>query len=126
MLLLILSVFYIGGISVPLSVNEYSPPAAYFGRAPDNKIHVYGDVLYENNSAAAGIEVRLFATDELIEDYVITDINGRFFSSVAFNSGQLITVSYNGVRLSERGLFIDYNASPNIDYYMGTFVVPDF
>jgi hypothetical protein len=105
-------------------MNFYSPPAAMAPRSAEAR--VYGRIVYENGTGAAYIEVRLFATDQLIEDHVVTDDQGYFLSSKMFRVGQYISVLVEGVELYRDAVFVPYDVMDKDDFDLGTFVVPWF
>ena len=125
MLAVIVVGFWAGGFQLPLSMNLYSPPAAYM--SPSNaRVFVYGQVVYENGTFASDVPVRLFATDELLEDIVLTDHEGIFRSLLQFEAGQIISVMIDEQRLSPENHqnFIIYDVEDNTDYWIGTYVMP--
>lgn len=122
MLLVIGVAFYIGAIQLPLSMNVYSPPAAYLSPSRSEG-RVYGRVLYLNDTPAVGIEIRLFATDQLIEDRVTTDYDGYFMSNVFFDAGQIITVSFVGLELQRFQEFVPYDMQDDFEFFIGLFVI---
>ena len=124
MLLLLLAI--VGAMYVsPLMMNTYSPLPALMSPWSD-RVHVYGQVVYENQTPAVGVDVKMFATDELITDIVYTDSDGYFISSVLFDTGQVITVTINGerVRVGNAEPFVDYNAQENQGpFWIGIFII---
>ena len=128
MIVVIGMALYLGGILAPMMGGFYSPPASYLSPYRENHVTVYGRVIYDNGTPVSNLTVRVFATDELVEDFSITNAYGYFVSHAKFRSGQLITVSAGGVRLEriEDGVaapeaFIDYDASTDTD--LGTYLL---
>ena len=102
--------------------GEYSPmPEAIDDLInPDrDPVQVSGRVVYDvNETPVVGLEVRLFAADELTVEYVTTDFEGYFYSSNYYETGQIIKVTYG-----------EYLYLPNIPYnqdeiyFLGTFLM---
>lgn len=113
--------FYTGAIHIPFSLDVYSPPAAFMSPSRATG-RVYGRAVYENGTAAKDIRVRLFATDQLIEDIVFTDEEGYFMSDEEFCDGQIITIAF-GEEYRAYQSFIPYDMEYDFTYDMGTFVV---
>ncbi|MHA2377065.1 MAG: hypothetical protein ACXAB9_12930, partial [Candidatus Thorarchaeota archaeon] len=61
---------------------------------------------------AANASVRIFATDELIIEIVVTDSEGRFRSQLAYRPGQVVTLTIEGQRFRA---FIPYFARGSVD-----------
>jgi hypothetical protein len=132
MLIVIGAGFYYGGIHLPMQFNFYSPPAAWWHNIRDapeaapapeapSAVQVYGRVYWDNMTLASFIEIRIFATDELFEEIVPTDEFGVFYSTNAYDTGQIVTLWYGEYRLYGND-FIYYDAvSP---FYLGEFVIP--
>jgi hypothetical protein len=122
MLVLIGMTFYVGGVQIPLSFNFYSPPAVFMAPMMSEG-RVFGRIVYENGTPAADITVRIFATDQLIEDYVTTDHDGYFISTKWFEAGQIVRVEFEGVELEPYQDFMDYRLDQDFLYDLGTFVI---
>jgi len=101
----------------PLSANQYSAAPGMF--AAKSSVHVSGSLIWGNGTNAALIPVRLFATDQLLEDNMTTDEHGHFLSTRQFLTGQILTLTTHGQRFTA---FIPYDAGGG-DYYLGRFMV---
>jgi hypothetical protein len=125
--IIVLTVYY-GGIELPLSVGYYSPPAAFMAPIQERgRVYVTGRIVHQNESLAVNVTIRLFATDELIEDFVVTDDQGEFISNVRFEAGQIITVRYEGRLLTpsqHQQNFIQYDAPDRETVWIGTYYLP--
>lgn len=117
----------------PMQMGLYSAlPAALYGGAP---VKVSGNLEYANGTPVVGAEIRIFATDELIEEFMITDENGYFESIWYYESGQIITVEYNGIRIYPRMVptaapapfaFIEYDVQDlEGPYWLGIYIVDE-
>ena len=111
-----------------LMSNTYSAaPALFYEGEP---VTVYGQVVFHNRTPASNIEVRLFAVDELFEEFVLTDFQGYFYSNSYFEAGQYVKVEVNGMRLFSTHLddvrqdaFVEYDAIFNDRIYLGIYVL---
>jgi hypothetical protein len=125
MFVMILFGFTVFGGVGPFSIGEYAPMPAYLSPF-DTEVFVYGQVTFANGTYAIGIEVRLFATDQLIEDIVFTDHMGFFISSVKFKTGQIISVTIGNEMIypeEHQYNFIKYDAREYEDWWLGTYVL---
>lgn len=128
MLAVIAGTFIQGGFIAPMSFGEYAAPAAWIHQG--EQVILYGDVLFLNMSPAAGITLRLFATDELVGEHVTTDDLGRFVTSNTYEAGQYFNLWYeeSRVRLFDTTapdlVFVEYDASGDEPYYLGLFQLP--
>jgi hypothetical protein len=125
--LLLAMLLVIGALyDAPLSMNVYSPLPAMMSPWSD-RVTVTGRITYANGTAAASIQVTLFATDELIKDIVITNWDGYFTSSIKFDTGQIITVKVDNKKLLLDNMepFINYDVQDSQGpFWLGTFVIP--
>ena len=106
--------------------DSYAPLPALMQEG--EQIYVYGDVWYYNTThpvfgdayeyPASNISVRIFATDELKSETVITDIDGFFLSTLTYEAGQILTITILDDRYEK---FIGYNEIG--DFYLGKFYV---
>lgn len=120
-LLVFLGMILIIGISfnqlslMSFSQDVYAPGAPVLmegGRESVEYVIVYGYVFRFNTTLGydmpvVDVKVRLWATDELFEDVVWTDNDGRYESTVVFRVGQLVSVLVEGTRYVR---FISYHA----------------
>ena len=104
---------------VPYSLDYYSPPASMFNAPLEGEsIFVYGIINRHDGTPIHLASVRLFATDELKEDYCTTDSLGHFESNIGFLSGQVLTIyveyTVNDILVQDRfTAFISYSAWDN-------------
>lgn len=111
-----------------LQSGSYSPAPAMIWQGEN--IIVYGRLMYDNNTPAVGIEVRMFAVDELFDVYDITDGNGYFGSVETFEAGQFIKVEVDGERLFpteqeedyQQDSFIQYDQRASDEFFLGTYI----
>ncbi|MHA2378753.1 MAG: hypothetical protein ACXADS_05720 [Candidatus Thorarchaeota archaeon] len=90
--------------TAPVLFSEYSPAPALILRG--QPAYVRGQVYRWNASneasgewiPAVGIDVRIFATDELISEVVTTDDEGTFWAEQSYRSGQVLTLTIEGQR----------------------------
>ena len=68
---------------------------------------------------ARGVSIDLFATDGLLHDIVTTNDEGRFYSMVKFESGQIMRVDILEQRFTR---FIDYFVEGGT-FNLGTFII---
>lgn len=95
--------------------DAYAPGAIIpmEGRESIEYVIVYGRVFYFNETLGydlpvVNIRVRLWATDELFEDIIWADNDGKYESIAVFRVGQLITLMIEGIRYIR---FISYHAA---------------
>lgn len=93
--------FYAPGVAAPME-----------GDRSVEYVRVYGYVFRFNETSeqddpVKNLRVRIWATDELFEDIVQTDDNGRYESVAVFRVGQLVTLLIEEVRYIR---FISYHA----------------
>lgn len=109
----------------PMAMNVYSPLPAMM--SPNQaRVHVEGRIVDIEGLPVGGVEVTLFATDELVTDVVYTNDDGHFLSNLRFDVGQVITVSVNGTLLREGGAmpFVEYDVQEDWGpFWLGTFVI---
>jgi len=109
----------------PLAMNVYSPLPAMM--SPNQaRVQVEGRIVDTEGLPVGGVEVTLFATDDLMTDVVYTNDNGHFLSNLRFNAGQVITVSVNNTLLREGGTmpFVKYDVQEDWGpIWLGTFVI---
>lgn len=122
MLLLVISAIYTIGFEAPMQLSYYSPIVEMAPRWGEMSVPVYGRVMTQGGNDTliplASIIVRLFGTDDFLEDVVFTDAEGYFYSEIDFKNGQIIKVSVGGKNFQR---FIDYDASELYD--LGVFIV---
>jgi hypothetical protein len=90
--------------TAPVFLSEYSPPAAIVLRG--ESAYVRGHVYHWNATngtsgewiPAVGVDVRIFATDELISEIVTTNELGIFWANQSYRSGQVLTLTIEGQR----------------------------
>jgi len=121
MLIIIGFGFYQGGLNIPLSMDFYSPPAAIYMEDRAAVVRVFGDVFYVNGTPADGIAVRLFATDQLIENNLFTDSDGFFISTEYFEAGQILTIVMDNDYSKRFSVFVGYTTVD--DFYLGMFII---
>lgn len=108
-------------VALPLMNQVYSPFASVFddimdaplmgpweqeqGAPPAPNYRIKGQILFTNGSAAQSVEVRIFATDELTSEYVLTDLLGYFYSQQGYSDGQVLTIEVSEQRFS---VFLPY------------------
>ncbi len=109
---------------MPLYSGTYSaaPALLMSGRDPTG---VYGFVYQEpfnettgEWTSASGVNVRIFATDELVSEIVVTDSEGRFRGQRTYRPGQVVTLTIEGQRFRA---FIPYFARGSVnlgDFYL--------
>jgi len=122
-LIIIAAGFILGnGMVFSQSGISYASPMPYMledvldpDKAP---ISIWGDVWYENMTSVAGVEVRLFATDELFADYVYTDLFGEFHSEAMFDTGQLVKIT-----IMEEVFVRQIPITDEESFYLGLFIV---
>ena len=102
----------------PLLLGEYSAAPAIVMHGAD--IHVTGFVYWSNYTPASEVEVRIFATDELTSETVLTGVNGRFHSEQAYEAGQVLVLTIIGQRFR---VFIPYFARGGVS--LGDFFIDD-
>lgn len=116
-------------VALPLINQVYSPFASVFDdimdaplmgpweqeqgapRIPTYKIK--GQILFANGSAVQSVEVRIFATDELTSEYVLTDLLGYFYSQQGYSDGQVLAITVLEQRIS---VFLPYTISDYDEY----------
>ncbi|MFQ5831369.1 MAG: hypothetical protein ACE5H4_01550 [Candidatus Thorarchaeota archaeon] len=90
--------------TAPVLLGEYSPaPALVIGGRPAVvRGHVYRWNATDETSGdwipAVNVDVRIFATDELISEIVTTDAEGVFWAGQSYRSGQVLTLTIEGQR----------------------------
>lgn len=96
--------------------DSYAPIAVIpmEGRESVEYVKVYGYVFWFNETSGQDMpvnnfKVRIWATDELFDDVVWTDNNGRYESTVVFRVGQLVTLLVEGSDVRHIR-FISYHA----------------
>lgn len=119
---------------IPIQMGTYSPFSSFIydimpSPAPTKpQCYVSGDVLLSNGTKAINIQIKLYGTDDMREEFVVTDENGYFISNLRYSTGQVIAVSYNNKILIPRfgelfDSFITYDAVDNSIIYLGEFIV---
>lgn len=83
-------------------------------------VHVEGFVYRSNCTPAAGVEVRIFATDELTSETVLTDVDGRFYGEQRYEAGQVLVLTIMGQRFR---VFIPYFARGAVS--LGDFLIDE-
>ena len=116
---LFLIIIVAGFIAAPLMLNSYAPMTGMFHQG--ERVYVSGYVKYENGTAAVGVEVTLWATDESQLETLYTNEHGWFTSELMYEAGQLVVVEIMGRR---RDVFIPYFAEAGSDFSIGTFWLP--
>ncbi len=105
----------------PVMYSEYSPaPALLIGGYSSYNVHVEGFVYWSNYTPAAGVEVRIFATDELTSETVLTDVDGQFYGEQRYEAGQVLVLTIIGQRFR---VFIPYFAGGTVS--LGDFFVDE-
>ena len=66
---------------------------------------IKGQIVFANGSAVQSVEVRIFATDELTSEYVLTDLLGYFYSQNWYYDGQVLIIEVAEQRFS---VFLPY------------------
>ena len=110
----------------PLSTGEYAVAPALL--IPGSRVTVRGNVyqwhIVNETSGywepAGGINVRIFATDELVSEIVTTNDEGRFYGNRTYESGQVLTLTIKEHRFRA---FIPYFARERVnlgDFYLET------
>lgn len=123
MLLVILSTFSVMFLT-PLSTGTYAAAPALL--IPSSGVTVRGNVyqwhIVNETSGywepASGINVRIFATDELESEIVITNERGTFYGNRTYESGQVLTLTIENQRFRA---FIPYFARGMVslgDFYL--------
>lgn len=107
---------------LPMQMSYYSPaPAAMYG---GDLVYVEGYVYYLDETdlslkiPAREVEVRIFATDELFDEYIFTDGEGFFYSLERYEAGQVLTLTIEEKRFYP---FIDYGESGTV--FIGEFEI---
>jgi len=105
-ILILIIIFVTSGsmFTAPVFLSEYSPAPALI--LPGEPAYVRGHVYRWNatNEAsgewipAAGVDVRIFATDELISEIVTANEEGIFWAGQSYRSGQVLTLTIEGQR----------------------------
>lgn len=112
MLLAVFLLSFSGLNTFSIFMSEYSSGAApQYQNREGAEVIVYGYVFNATKvgyTPVSDIKVRLYATDEFIEEIVYTNFNGMYTSTKSFKPAQLITVMINGERYVR---FIDYSAT---------------
>jgi len=104
---------------LPMQMSYYSPaPAAMYG---GELVYVTGYVYYFNETTfeetpAVDVEVRIFATDELFDEYVFTDEDGFFYSNERYEAGQVLKLTIGEAKFYP---FIDYYVEDTV--FLGAF-----
>ena len=104
---------------LPMEMSYYSPaPAAMYG---GDLVYVTGYVYYFNETTfvetpAVDVEVRIFATDELFDEYVFTDEDGFFYSNERYEAGQVLKLTIEEAKFYP---FIDYYVEDTV--FLGAF-----
>jgi len=104
---------------LPMQMSYYSPaPAAMHG---GELVYVTGYVYYFNETTfvetpAVDVEVRIFATDELFDEYVFTDEEGFFYSNERYEAGQVLKLT---IRETNFYPFIGYYVDDTV--FLGAF-----
>lgn len=117
MLLVILSTFSMMFLT-PLSTGSYAAAPALLipGRGVGVKGNVYSWHIVNETSGywdpASGINVRIFATDELVSEIVTTNEEGTFYGNRTYESGQVLTLTIDEHRFRA---FIPYFARGMVD-----------
>jgi hypothetical protein len=125
MLLVILSTFSVMFYS-PVSTGTYAAAPALL--IPSSGVAVRGNVyqwhiVNETSGywdSAGGINVRIFATDELVSEIVATNVRGTFYGNRTYESGQVLTLTIKDQRFRA---FIPYFARGMVslgDFYLDT------
>lgn len=105
----------------PVMYGEYSPaPALLFGGYSGYNVRVEGFVYWSNYTPAAGVEVRIFATDELTSETVLSDVDGQFYGEQRYESGQVLVLTIIGQRFR---VFIPYFARGLVS--LGDFLIDE-
>ncbi|MFW9966756.1 MAG: hypothetical protein ACFFEA_06330 [Candidatus Thorarchaeota archaeon] len=123
--MLIVLFITVGGLFfVPIYYRTYSAAPALLLSGGDST-DVYGYVYQEpfNDTTgewtpAVNVSVRIFATDELFSEIVLTDSEGRFRSYSSYRSGQVVTLTIEEQRFRA---FIPYFAKGSVflgDFYL--------
>jgi hypothetical protein len=102
----------------PVMHDEYSAAPALFMGGAD--IHVTGFVYWSNYTPAEGVEVRIFATDELTSETVLTYVDGQFYSGQRYEAGQVLVLTIIGQRFR---VFIPYFAKGMVS--LGDFFIDE-
>ena len=100
----------------PLLLGEYSAAPATFLHGAD--IRVTGFVYWSNYTPAEGVEVRIFATDELTSEIVLTYADGQFYSEQRYEAGQVLVLTIMSQRFR---VFITYDARGTVE--IGDFII---
>jgi hypothetical protein len=102
----------------PVMHDEYSAaPALLMG---GDNIYVKGFVYWSNYTPAKGVEVRIFATDELTSETVLTYVGGQFYSGQSYEAGQVLVLTIMGQRFRA---FIPYFARGAVS--LGDFLIDE-
>jgi hypothetical protein len=93
------------------ALPEASPQSGSNEQAPQGPAHTVAQVgghifSIVLNKPIENIKVKLYGTDDLVNDIVYTDISGMFKSTVKFTTGQMIAITVNNT------------------HYLGTFFLP--
>ena len=83
-------------------------------------IHVTGFVYWSNGTPAEGVEVRIFATDELTSEIVLTHMDGQFRSNQTYEAGQVLVLTVMAQRFR---VFIPYFAGGTVS--LGDFFIDE-
>jgi len=94
----------------------YAPGAAAPMQSLES-VFIYGTVFSWNDTIGdyipvINIQIRIWATDELVEDIITTDSTGRYESNIKFWTGQLITLTIGNERFTR---FISYHAEDSYE-----------
>lgn len=105
----------------PVMYSEYSPaPALLIGGYSGYNAHVEGFVYWSNYTPASEVEVRIFATDELTSETILTDVDGRFYGEQRYEAGQVLVLTIIGQRFR---VFIPYFAGGTVS--LGDFFIDE-
>jgi len=102
----------------PVMYSEYSAAPALVIRGYN--VHVEGFVYWSNYTPASEVEVRIFATDELTSETILTDVDGRFYSEQRYEAGQVLVLTIIGQRFR---VFIPYFAGGAVS--LGDFFIDE-
>jgi len=102
----------------PVLQSEYSAAPALVIRGYN--VRVEGFVYWSNYTPATGVEVRIFATDELTSETVLTDVDGQFYGEQRYEAGQVLVLTIIGQRFR---VFIPYFARGVVS--LGDFLIDE-
>jgi hypothetical protein len=102
----------------PVVYDVYSSAPALVIRGYN--VRVEGFVYWSNYTPASEVEVRIFATDELTSEIILTDVDGWFYSEQRYEAGQVLVLTITGQRFR---VFIPYFARGLVS--LGDFFIDD-